>query len=172
MATLKKIQLKIGNKRLTNPKLLNAEIRRAANIAVGLSTQLLRGEMVKLAPKDQGILSNSIIASVKDTPTKIQGRIDMLFYGSFINTGFGGKGKLPNIDSIESWVRRKGLVPKGKRSKAAKAARDKKIRRVAFAVANKIARQGVKANPFVDKAITNTRKTIVQIFTNNLKKVT
>lgn len=53
-----------------------------------------------------------------------------------------GNAKRPPINLIAAWVKRKGLVPKGKGQKAA-------IEAIAYAIADSIARYGIAARPYL-----------------------
>lgn len=62
------------------------------------------------------------------------------FYEKFIESGRRAGAKQPPVDVIIKWMRRKGIGGGN-------------LNRIAFAIARKIGRDGIKARPFTDTAV-------------------
>ena len=81
----------IGVDRLTQRfnKIANLELRSAMNEA----TKLVHGQATELAPKDKGLLQESIHMHVKSTGKELQGRVyTNVEYASYVEFGTGIKG--------------------------------------------------------------------------------
>jgi HK97 gp10 family phage protein len=99
-------------------------------------------------------------------------------YGGYVEFGTGKKVRIPSrysqvaeevkaqktpgsfkqfVDSLTEWVRKKGIITNGKRGKVRK---DNKYRSVAYAIAMKIMRDGVKAQPYFFPAFEKNERKI------------
>jgi len=75
----------------------------------------------------------------------------------------GSGGKMPPIDLILEWMKRKGIRPKGKQTPGS-------LRSLAFLIARKIGKHGMKARPFMFPAYEKNRPAFERDI-QDLKKV-
>ena len=147
---------KLTKKRLASNKWMGDAVTKAMRQS-GLAIQ---GEAAILAPVNTGALRQSITTETdKRSPFPLWVTIGpTVNYGRYVE--FGRKaGKMPPVSALEPWVRLK-LKPKNPMA-------------VAFVIARKIAREGVKAQPYMapgaKKAMPKV-KTIISRLAADLKK--
>lgn len=93
---------------------------------------LLEQEIVVRTPVNTGILRGSIANAIYGKPPYIEGAVGTpISYGLPVETG-RAPGKMPPVDAIEYWVKRKGITEQGQE------------RQVAFAIARAIGRRGTR----------------------------
>lgn len=89
-------------------------------------------------PKDEGTLQKSALPIRRDWHEKyLEYRA---FYAEYIEYGTDPRERMPPVDAIERWVRRKGI------------ASGKDARGVAFAIARSIQKNGTEPHPFLRPA--------------------
>ena len=89
-------------------------------------------------PKDEGTLQKSALPLRRDWMKKeIEYRA---FYASYIEYGTDPRERMPPVDAIERWVKRKGI------------AKGRNIRSTAFAIARYIQKHGTRPHPFLRPA--------------------
>ena len=118
----------------------------------------LQGQAAILAPVNTGALRQSITTEVDQRPPFASWVAvgPTVSYGRYVE--FGRKaGAMPPVDALEPWVRLK-----------LKAANP---RRVAYAIALKIAAEGTKAQPYMFPALKNARPENTRILTRLGKEV-
>ncbi|MGP8322419.1 MAG: hypothetical protein ACT6FG_00255 [Methanosarcinaceae archaeon] len=92
----------------------------------------------KNVPKDESTLQKSALPLRRDWMEKeIEYRA---FYASYIEYGTDSRERMPPVDAIERWVKRKGI------------AKGKNIRSTAFAIARYIQKNGTRPQPFLRPA--------------------
>lgn len=124
---------------------------------------------------NEGILKNSI-----EVRSKKKNNSFLFEIGSWLNYAFyvefGRRpGKRPPIRDIQRWVKRKGLAGrygvKSRKRLGSKSQRDKEDLQLAFAIANSIAQNGVKARPFLFPAFAKARKKYILELKEYLRKL-
>ena len=161
MAGTVKIRVKIPRKLLTQRGALRKKIRKFMLDTMDVASELVRSEIAKDAPLGAlGILGNSFVSvRAKDRGGRIAGGVRGISYSKQVNEGHGGKGKFPPHDPIELWLRRtKGLT-------------GRELRSATFLTRRKIAKIGVKANRFIDKAVKKTRRQVEGLFRSAFKRL-
>lgn len=123
--------------------------------AIETLTEEIRKEMIKNLEKHDiskdSNLSKSIKYEVEETPTGVTATRSMNFYGSILDQGKGrGPGKLPPVDSIMDYVKRKNIpIPSSMT-----------LEQFSFAIAKGIAKNGTnpKPKPFINNSIEDVFK--------------
>ena len=139
MAKNEKIEIEGLDKLLKKRLKDNKWMADAINMAMAKSAAALQAEAIILAPVNTGALRQSITTEVDKRPPFASWATvgPTVAYGRWVE--YGRKpGKMPPVDALEPWVRLK--------------LKAKNPRRVAFAIAMKIAREGIKAQPFLGPA--------------------
>lgn len=101
--------------------------------------QLIDAEDPK--PVDRAVYRRSFAAD--DVPHGVE-FYNFAKHGPIVELG-RRPGKMPPVDKLTDWVQRKNLVPRGARNR-------KKARAVAFLIARKIARKGIKGHHILARA--------------------
>jgi len=109
-----------------------------------------------------GNLLNSIQFNVKKTPEGALVSIESNEYIVYVDKG-RKPGKYAPTKALEAWVRQKGI-----------ATDQKKVKAIAFAINNKIKREGIKPRPILERAYSNGLpmydKIIDDVLNNDLDK--
>lgn len=114
------------------------------------ATALVTASAKRYAPVDTGLLRGSITPSVSVGATEIKGVVGSnVKYAPFME--LGTRPHWPPISALETWARRHGMV--------------------AFLVARAIARRGLKARKFLQRAFDENRGRIVQIFKDEVNRI-
>lgn len=172
----------VGQDELTrNFQKFDMRKRARARDLVNRSSLRVMNEAKKLTPVDMGRLRASI--SVKYYQNGLTAEVSTnVGYGAFVEFGtgprgkqghplrgplppgyaYGNGGKMPPLDLILEWVKRKGIRPKGyaKMPRAGSKGRggyDKALRSIAFLIARAIAKRGQYASPFMFPALEMVR---------------
>lgn len=118
--------------------------------------QIFIDEMKKRLVENDSVATRKLLQSVR-FKVRIVGEIyhfeiRMEDYWKYVEDGRKA-GKMPPVDSIVRWITQKGINvgPLGKKNKPS---RDKKRRNLAFLIARKIQKKGIKPRPFQSKVIT------------------
>lgn len=93
----------------------------------------------RLVPRDESTLAKSCVPIRYDWLEKeIWYRA---FYAEYIEYGTDPRERMPPVDAIERWVKRKGIV------------KGRNIRSTAFAIARSIQKNGTQPHPFLRPAV-------------------
>lgn len=113
---------------------------------------VLEQEIVTRTPVNTGLLRGSIANAMYGRPPFIEGVVGTpISYGLPVETG-RAPGKLPPIDAIEYWLKRKQLAPEGN------------TRQVAYLIARAIGRRGTKGAFMFRVGFEAARPRIEQLF--------
>ena len=140
---------------------------------------LKRAGMQILATAKENLQNNNSIATGQVRNSGVveskENDIDVVFKSLHASAvEFGRRaGKQPPTDSILEWIKKKGLVdtatPKGGRRKRGQDFY-KRAQSLAFLIARKIGKFGVKARPFLYPAFRQNEDEVMKILTNSIKK--
>lgn len=123
------------------------------------ATLLLQREAQENMPKVSGITARSLTSDVASTPAGVLGIVGSS-QPSAVFIELGTKPHTPPVEAMEPWVR------------AVLGIRDpKEVKRVAFLVARKIARQGTEPQRPLERATLATEGQIVAMFENAAAKI-
>lgn len=148
------------NRRLQRtPEQMERDMRRTLQA----SLLLIEGDARQLAPQDTRRLSGSINPRISGTYPHLVGEVGPgVRYGSVMEFGRRAGARMPPVDALIGWVRRHwhpafiGPIPRGqlrpRRAAGANVSRNA-IRSRAFALAIKIKRDGIKAQPYMEPAL-------------------
>ena len=151
------------------PEQMEADIRRTLQ----QSLLWIEADARMLAPHDTRRMAGSINSRISGTHPTIVGEVGPATrYGRFVE--FGRRpGRMPPVDALIGWVRRHwnpgfiGPIARGQlrpgRAAGGTVSRNA-IRSRAFALARKIAREGVRAQPFMGPAYRRNLPRIEQAF--------
>jgi hypothetical protein len=122
----------------------------------------IHGAVVPLTPVNQGFLRNAWGTKVEATggPIDVLGRVfDPLAHALPQERGAHWPGAWPRRDAIEAWVRRKLGVP------------DNEVRSVAFLVARKLKRVGMKGHAMAYQAVNQVEGAVHARFQTGLQAI-
>ena len=151
------------------PEQMERDLRRT----LGQSLLWIEADARMLAPHDTRRMAGSVNSRITGTfPTLVGAVGPSTRYGWFVE--FGRRpGRMPPVDALIGWVRRHwnpgfiGPIPRGQlrpRRAAGRNVSRNAIRSRAFALARKIAREGVRAQPFMVPAFRRNLPRIEQAF--------
>ena len=111
----------------------------------------------RLVPRDESTLAKSALPIRKDWLEKeLEYRA---FYAEYIEYGTDPRERMPPVDAIERWVKRKGI------------AKGKNIRSTAFAIARSIQKNGTQPHPFLRPAVNEANVRRDEIMRKAVKRV-
>jgi len=152
------------------PQQLERDLRRA----ITSSLVLIEADAKPLAAQDTRRLAGSITHHITGTYPRLVGDVGpSVRYGAFVEFGRRAGARMPPVDALIGWVRRHwnpgfiGPIPRGQlrpRRAAGRNVSRNAIRGRAFALARKIQREGIRAQPFMGPAFRRNRLRIEQTF--------
>lgn len=114
------------------------------------ATNLVAGVAQSNAPVDTGKLKSSILPSVSSSGRTTTGVVgSRLGYAPFME--LGTRPHFPPVSALEGWASRHGMN--------------------AFVVARTIARRGLKARRYLQRALDDNRRRIINIFVEAVNKI-
>lgn len=122
-------------------------------------------ERYKAILKSEGKFASGQLVNSVDCIAEVSGKWVIISYlvadhWKYVENGRKPGSKLPPIDAIEKWIVIKRIVPKTNGKKAPT------TRQLAFAIATKIARDGIPATKAMARAIDSSEKIIEDICDN------
>jgi hypothetical protein len=121
---------------------------------------LLEEQIAIRTPVNTGLLRGSIGTFIRGRPLAIEGIVATpISYGVPVEYGRAA-GKMPPVDAIEYWVKRKGIAPEGQE------------RSVAFLIARAIGRRGTQGAHMFRDGFDASRPRIEQMFDQLLTDMT
>ena len=156
---------------VTAPRVVEQELRAGMNDAL----EIVLNEVVDRAPVASGIFRESLYSEIVGVKAGIGG-VDV--EGVVSSSDYEPKvwaieygrppGKMPPIEAIALWVRRKGIAGvfsvKTKKRKGGQAQRQKEDLSAAWAIAINIARHGTKAQKVFEQAGKASERKVIGVF--------
>lgn len=136
-----------------------AVIERENEVAMTKSLAVAHGEIAGLTPVNIGNLRGSLTQDIRGEPVNLTGNVFTdVIYGWPTEEG-RKPGKMPPVDAIEYWVRRKLGVTSGE------------SRQVAFMIARAIGRRGTKGVKMFERGLEKATPAIIQIYSSMVDRI-
>jgi len=129
--------------------------RQYSNTAIRRTVIILQGDSIKNAPIDTGNLRGKTKVNFGDWWGSVKSDTE---YAAAVHEGQAAH--FPPSSALEGWVRRKFGVKN-----------EKQVKQIAFLIARKISKSGVKSKPYMAKAIDDNNARIDKIFEEALTNI-